>query len=54
MDRSSHNASALTRSNRPIAAEHHRTSIVQQRGRGHGRGTPARTMWPIARSTPAF
>jgi hypothetical protein len=27
---------------------------VQQRGRGHGRGTPAWTMWPIARSMPAF
>ena len=30
------------RSNRPITAEHRRTSIVQQRGRDHGRGTPVR------------
>src|SRR5450631_485342 len=46
--------SVFTRSNRLISAEHHRTSIVQQRGRDHGRGTPAWTMWPIARSMPAF
>src|SRR5215470_5612696 len=30
--------SALTRSNRLITAEHHRTSIVQKRGQGHGKG----------------
>ncbi|SDJ53174.1 hypothetical protein SAMN05444171_1485 [Bradyrhizobium lablabi] len=61
MDRSSYEGldrpttpPVLTRSNRLISAEHHRTSIVQQRGRGHGRGTPAWTMWPIARSMPAF
>src|SRR5258708_5334532 len=45
MDRSSyggldrpHNPSALTRSNSLITAEHHRTSIVQKRGRDHGKG----------------
>src|SRR5258708_39941529 len=36
--RPAHNPSALTRSNSLITAEHHRTSIVQQRGRDHGKG----------------
>src|SRR5260370_37650855 len=36
--RPAYNPSALTRSNRLITAEHHRTSIVQKRGRDHGEG----------------
>jgi len=54
MDRSTCEGPALTRSNRPIAPEHHLTSSCRSEGGATAGELPFGTMWPIARSTPVF